>query len=510
MKAIKLEKRPFVRIKPQYVPMQETDNPLVAVSPDTQSARFVIIPQDEFLRELSPSGHKILDPSYYPDKYVFADSQEIKEANNGKGMWMRMPVYRYTTPLQFVILIKQLATLCGEPISLKDTAPKPDDKQKELFQYWKQQWKDRNMDEMFYLSAKSDKITGDCALVFFFKDGKIACRPLSFANGDTLFEYLDENNGQRSGFARKYTLADENGKGITHVEYWDDKFVYSFTQVDGVATDKTRAAVAETLGLSGYTLDEGYPKKHGFQRCPVAYHRSEAGACWSPVQELIDQYEMNMSLLGENNKATAFSVMYFLGDDFEIKGGVDGRPYAITSSNPDTKVGMMSQPHESENFSLMLKTSLEQILMGSFTVVPPEVRSGDLAGVAVKLIFSPSLELGLCEAKEWNSFIDDMVDLFNYGLGIESKSPSDYNRLSVHGEIEPHIHQNTAEVINNLCASVQNGILSIQTAIERNPFSAPDEKSRVSEEEVLENINQSSLNDGMNQYNMQRKKVEEE
>lgn len=510
MKTIKLEKKPFVRIKPQFMPLRETDNPLAAVEPDTGNARYFIIPQDEFLRELYPSGHKILDPAYYPDKTVYANSEEIKQANGGKGVWMRVPVYRYTAPLQFVILIKQLATLCGENIDLKDTSPEPNEEKKRLLQVWKQQWKDRNMNEMFYQCVKSEKATGDCALVFFFDENRrICCRPLSYLQGDTLFDYTDENEGTRSGFARKYTLADEEGKGVTHVEYWDRTYVYRFTQINGEPTDKLRAGYADRMGLSGYSLDEGYPLRHGFQRCPVAYKRSENGACWTGVQHLIEQYEENMSQMGENNKATAFPVMYFLGDDFEVKGGLDGRPYAITSSNPDTKVGMMAQPHESENFSLMLKSSLDQILMGSFTVVPPEVRSGDLAGVAVKLIFSPSLELGLCEAKEWNPFIDDIIELFNYGLGIESGRPSDYNTISVHGEVVPHIHQNTAEVINNLCASVQNGILSVQTAIENNPFSAPDEKSRVAEEEVLENINQSSLNDGMNEYNLQRKKVEE-
>lgn len=30
--------------------------------------------------------------------------------------------------------------------------------------------------------------------------------------------------------------------------------------------------------------------------------------------------------------------------------------------------------------------------MGSFVVMPPEVKSGDLPGVAIKLIYSPSLE----------------------------------------------------------------------------------------------------------------------
>ena len=511
MKKISLLKRPFVRVLPLFMPPRFTDNPLVATEVNESNIQFAILTQSDFLRELYPSGHKILDPHYYPDQYIYDESEEVKAANGGKGAWMRRSVYRYAAPLQFVILIKQLATLCGEKISLKDTSPEPSEAKKKLFQEWKQEWEDRNMNEMFYQCVKSEKSTGDCALAFWFdRERKFHCRPFSYSEGDTLYDFRDPSTGKRTGFARRYTLADEEGNGVSFVEYWDEKNVYRFRQSQtGEVSDTLRTGVAAAMGLDGYALEEGYPLAHGFNRCPIAYKFSPSGPCWSVVQELIDQYEMNMSLLGENNKATAFTVMYFLGDEIDIKGGVDGRPYAISSPNPDTKVGAISQPQESGNFSLMLKTSLDHILMGSFTVVPPEVRSGDLAGVAVKLIFSPSLELGLAEAKEWNPFVDDMVELFSFGLGIEKGRPSDFNTLSVHGEIIPHIHQNTAELVNNLCQSVLNGILSAETAIENNPFSAPDEKTRVEKEAILENIKESKLEEGMNEYNLQRKKSEE-
>ena len=143
MKKISLLKRPFVRVLPTYSrAMPVTDNPLVATEVDAGQIQYQVLPQSEFIRELYPSGHKILDEAYYPDKYIFDDSEEVKAANCGKGTWVRRPVYRYTAPLQFVILIKQLATLCGEKIALKDTSPNPTEKKKMFFQEWRQQWEE--------------------------------------------------------------------------------------------------------------------------------------------------------------------------------------------------------------------------------------------------------------------------------------------------------------------------------------------------------------------------------
>ncbi|MEG1546567.1 MAG: phage portal protein, partial [Bacteroides sp.] len=119
----------------------------------------------------------------------------------------------------------------------------------------------------------------------------------------------------------------------------------------------------------------------------------------------------------------------------------------------------------------------------SFTVTPPEVRSGDLPGVAIKLIYSPAVEKAMDDANEWNQFIDDTVRIFKYAYGIEKKMTSDFNLMDINGTIIPYVHQNVAEIVNNLCQEVLAGIKSVETASGQVPDGASDEYHRLLKQE---------------------------
>ncbi|MBT0711501.1 hypothetical protein INE74_00414 [Bacteroides ovatus CL03T12C18] len=78
----------------------------------------------------------------------------------------------------------------------------------------------------------------------------------------------------------------------------------------------------------------------------------------------------------------------------------------------DDDAGFMNRPEASQSFELQINTLLKMIFMGSFVVMPPEVKSGDLPGVAIKLIYSPSLEKAMIDCKEFDESIDKMKRLF--------------------------------------------------------------------------------------------------
>ena len=90
--------------------------------------------------------------------------------------------------------------------------------------------------------------------------------------------------------------------------------------------------------------------------------------------------------------AYAFQIMLLKGEDVEIQGDMYGAVKAITMGKDDD-AGFMNRPEASQSFELQINTLLKMIFMGSFVVMPPEVKSGDLPGVAIKLIYSPSLEM---------------------------------------------------------------------------------------------------------------------
>lgn len=501
-----LVKDPFRRIMPKgnYIPVI-TDGLFQISSIDVDRPRYEIVSQNDFLREYFVSGHKINDPAWYPDKTTFNDSAAIKQLY-GKGVWQTEKVARCAFPFQFIITLKQLVHLCGNKIYLNDSNANLSEKTKEIMTDFRQGWIDENMEVAWWNCAKSEKITGDCAIAFYIKGKEFGWRTFSFEKGDTLYPHYDMVTGKLNKFARKYNRI-KNGGTVEIVEAWDNAYVYTFEKDDSSFIGKTKNAILDFFGLDGYRITGG-PTRHGYPYCPVIYKRNAHGPCWSPSQDSIDTYELSVSQLCENNKSYAFPILVILAEDVDIKGSAStGRPYAITSTDPNAKVDLLTKGNAAESFNIQLEILLKNIFLGSFTVIPPEVKSGDLPGVAIKLIYSPALEKAMDDARDWNLFVDNMVEMFKYGYGIKTRRTSDFNMINVKGEIIPYVHENIAEIVQLLSQSVLAGVLSQETAIERNPFTRNGEYQKVIKEKHQEEQYEKPYPPGMNKNNVAKEAV---
>ena len=259
------------------------------------------------------------------------------------------------------------------------------------------------------------------------------------------------------------------------LEVWDEKYLRRYRRdVQGIRGTMTK--VKELFGLDGWVLvDED---EHGFDRVPIVYHRNDDGPCWSFVQDSIDKYELAVSYLCQNNMAYAFPIMVLQGDNVDIQGDIYGQVKAITA-DVDAKINYLERSDNTAAFELQLNTLLKQIFLGSFAVMPPEVRSGDLPGVAIKLIYSPSLDRAMIDAKEFDHVIDEVNELFTYAYGVQERKLSKYQSLNILSYIVPYVHQNTAELINNLVQAKSNGILSAETGSELTPYGKNNEYKRI-------------------------------
>jgi len=161
--------------------------------------------------------------------------------------------------------------------------------------------------------------------------------------------------------------------------------------------------------------------------------------------------------------AYAFPIMVLKGEDVNIQGDIYGDVKCITMGNEDA-AQYLTPADASASFTTQLNTLLKNIFMGSFIVEPPEVKSGDLPGVAIKLIYSPSLEKAIIDAKEYDKAVDKLVRLFKFGYGVEIGKVTQMANLCVFSWIDPYVHQNNSELVNNLCMLVNSGILSKDTA----------------------------------------------
>lgn len=484
-----LTKKPFVRIMPDGHYQHGERNVDVKEEPDViDHLRRKIVTQEDFMRELDPCGHLINDKEYYHDIW----RQNTAEGPD-KGKWYLEEVPRYAFAFQQVILIKHLTHLCGNDIQFELADKKDDDSAREVFNAFKRGWAKKNMEVAWYQLARSVKATGDGAFIGFMDNGKFGWKVLSFLDGDKLYPHYDLLTGRLNLFARTYTNYDNNGSFIKKfIDVWDDTYYYRFSS--SVDPEKLKDDAKKDEGLDDKTFDvSGYElelkERHNFTQIPVAYKRDDYGPCWTFAQETIDNYEMAFSRMAQNDHDFGLPIMYVKGDGADEVSKQDMSHASKVFFLPsDGDMGFLQKQDASNAFKIELDTLEKQIYTQSFTVKPPELKSGDLPGVAIKLLYSPAVEKAMSDANEYDDCIDSMVDIFEYGYGVESEMRLKFQDINIAHYIKPYVHQNDTETTNNLAMQVQNGFLSKQTASEKSVYATPQEWDRILSEKKNEQM----------------------
>lgn len=462
-----LTKTPFVRVLPS-----DSAQPMVSevrkMFLPPNNTKYNLLSQADFMREYYPSGHRINSPLWYRDRIKY--DEETKQHYTEK-------VQRVSLPIQQIIVTQQLIHMLGNETQLELSGEHLSQADQDILLKVKRGWYDKNIDINIYDVVRAAKITGDSALIFYLDKGRLGVKPVSYCTGDTLYPHYD-NFGELECFARAYTDTDENANAVTDwVEVFDKTYYYLYKRSLSPMA-KAVTFIKELFGLDGYELVERKP--HGFKRVPVAYKRLD-GPAWAAVQDLIDKLELAVSYLCQNNMAYAFPIMLLKGEEVEIKGDIYGEVKAITMGREDS-ASYLERGNGTDSFKLQLETLLKQIFLGSYIVQPPEVHSGDLPGVAVKLIYAPSLDKAILDCKDYDKFIDDVLQLFLYGYGVEQGEVTSFINAGIVAWLEPYVHQNTSELVNNLVSLANAGLLSKRTGMRRSPFSQNDEYDQMMRE----------------------------
>ena len=444
----------------------------------------VIKTQKDFLREFYPTSHKIFDKDLYPD---------IWRKNPEDNKWYVQEIQRTAFAFQQVIHTKHTLHLTGNDVQFElegDPEMKKQEENINILAKFKKGWYMHDIEIRHYEAVSSYMKVAEAAVVGYFdKNKKFGTRTLAFDRGDTLYPQTDPLTGELVVFARKYYDYDEEGnEKIEWVEVWDDRKFYRFKkQANEGAVKETIKKIAKIFRIDDYTCVE--EKDHGFPFIPVAYVRNDDGPCWSAVQKNIEDYEEAFSYLCENNKAYAFPIMKLKGDgdDITIIGDTDGSAKTIQITDTNGDADFINGTDASEAFATQLNKSYDLIYELSFTVKPPELKSGDLPGVAIKLLYSPAIEVAENDAKKMHPFLDQLVRICKYGIGMEEDCMATMTGLPIHAWVEIYVHQNKSEIITNLATAVQNSFLSKQTASERCPdFPVNDEYDRIMREKKEE------------------------
>lgn len=211
------------------------------------------------------------------------------------------------------------------------------------------------------------------------------------------------------------------------------------------------------------------------------------GPIWNNVQYLIEDIEMAMSYWAKACASTANDAYVMKGDDVEIKGDPLGRVRAFTMGKDDD-VSLLEKKSSGEYFQAYVDRLYKELFRGSFTVEPPELTAGDKPSSAIKLVYAPSLDKAMLDAKDFKPVIDNVNELFCEGYGIEQGAITEYMEFSNHiySYIKPYIYENEAELVNNLVQLKNSGLISTETGAEHSPYSTNNELDKIIKEKKNE------------------------
>lgn len=432
---------------------------------------YWVVTQADFMREYYPSGHRINDPGFYPN---------VKKVDPKTKKEYIQKVIRIAFAFQRVIATKHLVHLCGNPVVIKMVEETESDATQKLYTRLKSGWWTHDMEMHWTYLCNSVLVTGDGAMVFYYgKDNTVKIKNFSFMVGDILYPHYD-SDGKLSVFAREYKDYDSDGKAVTTwVEVWDDTYYYRFKRSENPT--QVQLIIRNIFGLSGFSQVD--KKAHGFSRIPIVYKRNDNGPCWWASQDAIENYELSFCYLCQNNSAYAFPILYAKGDNVEIVGDDITASIKAISLPADGEAGFLATNSGIDSFNKQIDTLYDRILEDSFIAKTPDVKSGDLPGVAVKLLYARATEKAIEDAKFFQRPLNDTVELFQEGFGREDGTFTQTMALKTHSYIEPYVPQNDTELITNLATGVQNGFVSVRTAAEKNPYSVPQEIQRIKKEQ---------------------------
>lgn len=440
--------------------------------------------QTDFLEEYYPSSHRITSEFFFPECYNYGEV--ITEDGEKMETMYREETFRITLPIQPFITIEHLIRMFGNDIHHELTDSVVSDRYNKMFYDYQTGYLNKNIDIALYELGKSTDITGDGAIVFYLYQGKLYTKTLSFLTGDSIFPHCDPLTGKMNTFARRFSSYDENGDEIiSWIEVWDDKYLSRYKEVK-VGLKGLYNRTKNYLGFDGYELVFRQP--HGFTRCPVVYYRSKMnGPIWNNVQYLIEDIEVAMSYWAKACASTANDAYVMKGDDVEIKGDPLGRVRAFTMGKDDD-VSLLEKKSSGEYFQAYVDRLYKELFRGSFTVEPPELTAGDKPSSAIKLVYAPSLDKAMLDAKDFKPVIDNVNELFCEGYGIEQGAITEYMEFSNHiySYIKPYIYENEAELVNNLVQLKNSGLISTETGAEHSPYSTNNELDKIIKEKKNE------------------------
>ena len=421
-------------------------------------------------KEYNPRQHEVHNESTRKDKIITDEQNQITDI---------VKVARLSIPEQKKIVLMASAFL-GSPelvatpkegietdlLEIINTISEDNKLNYKFMEITKKTMSERECAELWYTQAAEQDYWDGTAL-----EGnkfKLRMRILSPSLGDTLYPIWDEF-GDMIAFSRYYETITESidgvltsslGNKILHFDiYTADRFYF-------MTKDSAEADWVSSTDPNSNTVGIANP----IGKIPVVYY-SQPTTEWHDVQGLIDRLEKKLSNLADTNDYFDSPIMIASG---AIKGFADkGEQGKLLELENGADLKYLTWDNAPEAMKLEIETLVSNI--GLYTHTPnislDNIKTmGKLTNLGLKLLFMDA-HLKAMDKEELfgqgvqrrNNFIKATVIAFDQKFKAAK-------RLKITPEFNYWIPKDDDGDIATLIAAYQAGIISLETAVKRNPL----------------------------------------
>lgn len=471
--------------------------------------------QEKAIKQYKVSSHAVMDPVSRPNKTIKKDLSEnttdgnTDSKNQSKTATQEVPVARIATPFQKLIVERRTGFMLSDPVTINAIYSSENNKNEEsLLAMVESIHDDNKMDYKNKEIARRLMSEMEVAELWYLAEsGKekpkytLKVKILSPDLGDGLYPLFDKT-GSLIAFGRSYKLKNEKGESIEHFDVYTAEYEYKYINLNNTwkLDDDVKVMTNE-----GEKKINPVPNTTG--KIMIIYY-NQKNPEWSDVQSMIDRFETVISNHADMNDYFGSPILTVIG---EILGyaqkGEQGKVLQLSADVERAQAEYLKLDSPPESIKMEIENLRDLVYAMSQT---PDISfnqlldiGGNISGMALKMMFLDAHMAVKCKEEIYGVGLQRRLNLLMAVIGkiIDTSLDQASKTLRLKPVITPYLPQNTTEIIDNLSVSRTAGIISTETAVEKNPLVTDSDTE-------MERIKQDSTNDitGIQDFNDQTPK----
>ncbi len=430
--------------------------------------------QTNAIKQYNVETHDVFDTTLRPWRKVKRDSG-TKDANDNV-IWTDalIDVVRVGIPWQQIITERRVGFTLSHPVKMDVIWDTESKKEKQLVKLVERVLNDNKMDYKNKEILRRKLSEMEVAVIWYYvetDDPKykytLNSKIVSPELGDTLYPLFDVN-GTMIAFRRDYKLKD-SGKDIEHSDIYTSEYEYKYIKKEG-----QWILDSDAVGRSGETGDyiPANPVPNVAKKILVEYYNQKKPV-WSNVQSMINRHETVTSNHGGMNDKFGAPIFVVGGEiQGEIIDNAQGSVMQIENGATADYAQLSSEPEsiklEQTNLEKFIYT-MSQTPNISFDQM---MTIGAMSGFAAEMLLTDPHMAVRAEEETFGMGLQRRLNIIKAAIGalIDTSLANEAKSVQLKPIITPYLPMNVTEVIDNLTVSVTGGIMSKESAIEKNPL----------------------------------------